>query len=113
MSVGHGIVQALVARAASAQAGEGGCGVALIEHHHVFQRHAGELVGEEEVACLGDVRALLFTGDQRLFFSDSFIRRSVFHRAPVLMRRPSSSAMRVLSSSSVASGFSLTKRSRC
>jgi len=40
-----------------------------------------------------------------IFFSDSFIRRSVFHNAPMLMEMPGSEAMPSRSSSSVASGF--------
>jgi len=76
----------LLSRTTSPQASELRGGITLVENHDVLQRHIPELLGKEVVAGQRHIRPLLLAGDQRLFFSDSFIRRSVFHSAPMLTR---------------------------
>lgn len=71
------------------------------------------MLGEEAVACGGDVGAGLLGGGKRLFLYDSFIRRSVFHRQPMLTVIFNSSATRVRSCSNVASGVCSTQPANC
>ena len=97
-------VETLVSRASATRAGECSGRVALVKHDNLRQRHVFELLGEERGAGFLHIGPLLFGGDQRLFFSDSFICRSVDQSAPALIDTPSADLHQKRNSSSVASG---------